>query len=46
MRFWLSRHELLLDNFNEMGFLPSKDSDQPGHLPSWIIVLAVGSMGS
>ena len=31
---------------NKMTFVPSKDSDQPGHPPSLIRVFAVRSMGS
>ena len=29
------------DKTNKMAFVPSKDSDQPGHLPSLIRVFAV-----
>ena len=31
---------------NKMTFVPSEDSDQPGHPPSLIRVFAVRSMGS
>ena len=31
---------------NKMTFVPSEDSDQPGHLPSLIRVFAVRSLGS
>ena len=34
------------DKSNEVACAPSKDSDQPGLLPSLIRVLAVHSMGS
>ena len=34
------------DKTNKMTFVPSEDSDQPGHLPSLIRVFAVRSMGS
>ena len=34
------------DKTNKMICAPSKDSDQPGHLPSLIRVFAVCSMGS
>ena len=33
------------DKTNKMTFVPSKDSDQPGHPPSLIRVFAVRSMG-
>ena len=34
------------DKPNKMTFVPSEDSDQPGHPPSLIRVFAVRSMGS
>ena len=34
------------NNTNKMTFVPSKDSDQPGHSPNLIRVFAVRSMGS
>ena len=34
------------DKTNKMTFVPSEDSNQPGHLPSLIRVFAVRSMGS
>ena len=34
------------DKTNKVTFMPSEDSDQPGHLPSLIIVFAVRSVGS
>ena len=34
------------DKTNKMAFAPSEDSDQPGHPPNLIRVLAVRSMGS
>ena len=34
------------DKTNKMTFVPSEDSDQPGHLPSLIRVFAVHSVGS
>ena len=34
------------DKTNKITFVPSKDSDQPGHLPSLIGVFAVRSVGS
>ena len=34
------------DKTNKMTFVPSEDSDQPGHPPSLIRVFAVRSMGS
>ena len=34
------------DKTNKMTFVPSEDSDQPGHSPSLIRVFAVRSMGS
>ena len=34
------------DTINEMACAPSEDSDQPGHPPSLIRVIAVRSMGS
>ena len=34
------------DKTNNMTFVPSEDSDQPGHPPSLIRVFAVRSMGS
>ena len=34
------------DKTNKMTFVPSEDSDQPGHLPSLIRVFAVHSMVS
>ena len=33
------------DKINKMTFVPSEDSDQPGHPPSRIRVFAVRSMG-
>ena len=40
------RFEPLHNKTNKMTFMPSKDSDQPGHPPSLIRVFAVRSMGS
>ena len=34
------------DKTNKMTFVPSEDSDQPGHPPSLIRVFAVRSVGS
>ena len=34
------------DKTNKMTFMPSEDSDQPGHPPSLIRVFAVRSVGS
>ena len=34
------------DKTNKMTFVPSEDSDQPGHPPGLIRVFAVRSMGS
>ena len=34
------------DKTNKMTFVPSEDSDQPGHPPSLIRVFALRSMGS
>ena len=34
------------DKTNKMTFVPSEDSDQPGHPPSLIRVIDVRSMGS
>ena len=34
------------DKTNRMDYAPSEDSDQPGHPPSLIRVLAVRSVGS
>ena len=36
----------LEDTTNKMTFVPSEDSDQPGHPPSLIRVFAVRSLGS
>ena len=36
--------ELPHDKTNKMTFVPSEDSDQPGHLPSLIRVFAVRSV--
>ena len=41
-----SIYELPHDKTNKMTRTPSKDSDQPGHLPSLIRIFAVCSMGS
>ena len=41
-----NRLELQRDKTNQMSCAPSKDSDQPGHPPSLIIVFAVRSMCS
>ena len=35
----LSRFDPTHDNTNKMACVPSKDSDQPGHLPSLISLL-------
>ena len=40
------RNEPPHDKTNEMACAPSEDSDQPGHPPSQIIVIAVRSVGS
>ena len=42
----LSECEPPHDKTNKMAFVPSEDSDQPGHPPSLIRVFAVRSMGS
>ena len=34
------------DKTNKMAYVPSEDSDQPGHLPSLIRVFTVHSVGS
>ena len=39
-------NDLPHDKTNKMTFAPSKDSDQPGHLPSLIRGFAVGSSDS
>ena len=41
----LSECEPPHDKTNKMAFVPSEDSDQPGHPPSLIRVFAVPSMG-
>ena len=40
------RFEPPYDKTNKMTFVPSEDSDQPGHPPSLIRVFAERSMGS
>ena len=44
--FSAKRYESAHDKTNKMGYVPSKDADQPGHLPSLIRVFAVHSLGS
>ena len=41
-----SLYELPHDKTNKMAYVPSEDSDQPGHLPSLIRVFTVRSMGT
>ena len=44
---WMKKlFEPPLDKTNKMTFVPSEDSDQPGHQPSLIRVFAMRSMGS
>ena len=43
---WKKHFEPPHDKTNKMTFVPSKDSDQPGHPHSLIRVFAVHSMGS
>ena len=42
----ISKFEPPDDKTNKMACAPSKDSGQPGHLPSLIRVFTVHSMGS
>ena len=46
MQLILYYFELLYNNSNDLGFAPSKDSDQLGHPPRLIRVLAVYSLVS
>ena len=45
-KIWTSLYEPPHDKINKVIYTPSKDSDQPGHLPRLIRVFTVHSVGS